>query len=50
MISFTPGHDFAACPAMCLFVVGGLGLGAWDRRVPRTLYTKHGHKPPEPWT
>ncbi len=51
MISLTPGQVVAACMALCLFIViGGLGLGAWDRRVTREFYEKRGRKPPEPWT
>jgi hypothetical protein len=51
MISITPRQDFAACMASCLFiVVGGLGLGASDRRVTREFYDKCGQNPPEPWT
>jgi len=39
------------CMAVGLFlVVGGIGLGAWNRRVTRTFCTKRGQKPPEPWT
>jgi hypothetical protein len=51
MISITPGQDFAASVAVCLFIVAGvLGLGAWDRRATRKFYKKCEQKPPEPWT